>query len=79
MWRSTHKVDSAIRRLVLLKPKMAYQAARERKVKNLVNNLDEAISYVESAESPAEKKERFDKFVDLFEAILAYHKAKGGK
>lgn len=79
MWRSEGQGEAALRRLVLLKPKMAYQAARESKVRNLVKCLDEAIGYVEKAENLEQKEQRFNKFVELFEAILAYHKAKGGK
>ena len=79
MWRSEGEQVAAMRRLVLLKPKMAYQAAREPKVKNLVLNLDQAISFIEKAKDPQEQESRFMKFVELFEAILAYHKAKGGR
>lgn len=79
MWRSGGQSQAAMRRLILLKPKMAYQAARERKVENLVKGLSEAIGFVERAENDAQQEERFTKFVELFEAILAYHKAKGGR
>lgn len=79
MWRTEGHEKAAIRRLVLLKPKMAYQAARENKAKNLVRNLDEAIRFVENADTPEEQEVRFNKFVELFEAVLAYHKAQGGR
>lgn len=64
----------ANRSLILLKPKMAYQAKREsgQAVSNLVKVLDPAINLVEG------KEENFTRFVDFFEAILAYHKAYGG-
>ena len=78
-WRSEGEQEAAMRRLVLLKPKMAYQAARQKEVKRLVVNLDQAINFVEKANDPQEQEARFMKFVELFEAILAYHKAKGGK
>lgn len=60
---------------VLLKPKLAYAAARagERGVQELRDVLTEAIDAVESDEG------KFARFVDFFEAILAYHKAAGGK
>ena len=68
----------ALRQLLLLKPKMAYQANRKRSVSALQMVLDEAINKV--AEGDEEKaRERFQNFVDFFEAILAYHKAAGGK
>jgi CRISPR-associated protein Csm2 len=65
----------ARRELLLLKPKMAYQAKRERGrgVKRLTDVLSEAIDLVEN------DRQRFQHFVDFFEAILAYHKAHGGK
>jgi CRISPR-associated protein Csm2 len=80
----------ALRRLVLLKPKMAYRARKERgqAVKMLVNVLDPAIDFVVQApDRPAgaspgtgnNKDDNFQRFVELFEAILAYHKAFGGR
>lgn len=79
MWRSEGQKVAAMRRLVLLKPKMAYQSAREHKINKLVSGLNEAIGYVEQAENNKQQEERFMKFIELFEAILAYHKAKGGR
>jgi len=64
----------ARRELLLLKPKMAYQAKRERGrgVQQLTEVLDQAIDLVQ------DDRTRFQHFVDFFEAILAYHKAYGG-
>ncbi|MFQ3610511.1 MAG: type III-A CRISPR-associated protein Csm2 [Fimbriimonadales bacterium] len=61
--------------LVMLKPKMAYAAARAtgKGAKTLAHVLSTAIDAV------GEDREMFKRFVDLFEAILAYHKAAGGK
>jgi len=68
----------AVRRLSMLKPKLAYQAARSSTVNLLRDVLSDAIDEVLKA--PADKQnERFARFVELFEAILAYHRAKGGK
>jgi CRISPR-associated protein Csm2 len=68
----------AVRRLNMLKPKLSYQAARSNTVNYLRDVLTDAIDEVVKA--PAEKRdERFKRFVDLFEAILAYHRAEGGK
>ncbi len=70
--------QEAVRRLTMLKPKLAYQAARSNTVSHLRDVLSEAIDQVVRA--PTEKQsERFERFVDLFEAILAYHRAQGGK
>jgi len=65
---------TAQRELLLLKPKMAYQAKRERGkgVQMLTDVLSDAIDLV------GKDRKRFQHFVDFFEAILAYHKAHGG-
>jgi len=64
----------AARQFMLLKPKLAYQAKRERGrgVEQLAKVLTPAIDMV------GEDRERFQRFVDFFEAILAYHTAYGG-
>ena len=64
----------AQRDLLLLKPKMAYQARRERGrgVQMLTDVLSDAIDLVGS------DRTKFQYFVDFFEAVLAYHKAHGG-
>ncbi|MCX7839377.1 MAG: type III-A CRISPR-associated protein Csm2 [Anaerolineae bacterium] len=68
----------AIRRLSMLKPKLAYQAARSSTVNQLRDVLSDAIDEVLKA--PDDKRDQtFERFVELFEAILAYHRAKGGK
>lgn len=63
--------------LILLKPKLAYVAARapkdrEANTKRLKDALTEAINQVDS-------DEKFKNFVNFFEATLAYHKASGGQ
>lgn len=68
----------AMRRLNMLKPKMDYQAARAKPVELLRDVLRDAITQVDAA-SGEERNRRFRVFMDLFEAILAYHRAKGGR
>lgn len=60
---------------VLLKPKLAYAAARAdtQGAKDLKDVLTWAIDEVGGDEA------KFARFVDFFEAILAYHKAAGGR
>jgi len=63
---------------VLLKPKLAYAAARaardnERGAQELKDVLTWAIDEVGADET------KFARFVDFFEAILAYHQAAGGR
>lgn len=71
----------AFRQIVLLKPKLAYQAGRERGrgrgVEELKNVLEPCIDEIRNA-NDSDRKLYFDRFVDFFEAILAYHKAAGG-
>jgi len=74
MW-DTRKAD-AIRRLNMLKPKLAYQTARSASVKHLQEVLSEAITEVENSK---DKDRAFGRFMDLFEAILAYHRGSGGR
>lgn len=67
----------AMRKLLLLKPKMAYRAKREgRGVAELRSVLDPAIDLVVGGADP---QANFKRFVDFFEAILAYHRAEGGR
>ncbi|RMF28348.1 MAG: type III-A CRISPR-associated protein Csm2 [Chloroflexi bacterium] len=88
-WGIQGRRDQALRRLILLKPKMAYRARKERgkAVEDLVQVLDPALDLViqapprpDDAGPGAENNQddNFQRFVDFFEAILAYHKAYGG-
>ncbi len=80
-WRSKDApdADKAFRQVMLLRPKMAYQAKRTANLANLKTALDEAITTI-GAETDKEKRfMRFQRFVEFFEAILAYHAAAGGR
>lgn len=75
-----HNPERAHRRLILLKPKMAYRVGKERRnsrereaIEHLVGVLTPAVDLVQG------KEEHFQRFVEFFEAILAYHKAYGGR
>lgn len=72
-WKIDERKEKAKRQLILLKPKMAYRARRERGrgVQDLVDVLTPSIDLVKDDDD-------FTRFVDFFEAILAYHKAYGG-
>ncbi len=59
--------------LIMLKPKLAYAAARNRGVTPLKEALTQAIDKV------GDDPQRFKNFVDFFEATLAYHKVHGGQ
>lgn len=60
------------RRILLLKPRMAYQAARiqtrETAMERLKQVLERAIDHI------GDNPDRFQRFVDFFEAIVAYHR-----
>lgn len=58
--------------LIMLKPKLAYAAARNPDVTALKEALTQAIDRVDNSQ------EKFKNFVDFFEATLAYHRAAGG-
>ena len=62
-------------RLQLLRPKLAYTAKKDNKARAIIfrDVLSTAILNVEG------NSENFQRFVNLFEAILAYHKAHGGR
>ena len=59
--------------LIMLKPKLAYAAARNNEVTDLKDALTQAIDRI------GDDPQRFKNFVDFFEATLAYHKAAGGR
>lgn len=76
----TEKTKDNVRRLLLLKPRMKYQATRERRAEPLLTVLASAIDKVVLTDSvPQSQYKRFGYFVEFFEAILAYHTAEGGK
>jgi CRISPR-associated protein Csm2 len=77
LW-DTNQLD-ARRRLNMLKPKLDYQVDRHRQVKGLRDVLTPAIDEVDGAPDTDERNRRFQRFMDLFEAILAYHRAFGGR
>lgn len=70
----------AYRSAILLRPKLAYQAKRERGrgIEELQDVLDPCLEILQKELDDEKRKLYFDRFVDFFEAILAYHKAAGG-
>jgi CRISPR-associated protein Csm2 len=80
-------VSSWFREVVLLRPKLAYYAEREKKSKTktkgmelLQNVLEPAIIQIaEPGLDQNQRQQRFNYFVDFFEAIVAYHKKHGGR
>lgn len=60
------KEDEAGRRLLLLKPRLYYQAARQSKLQALRQTIEPVIDAVGG------DRRRFQRFVEFFEAIVAY-------
>lgn len=58
--------------IVLLKPKLAYAAARQEAAKPLSEVMSAAIDKVHDLKD-------FERLVQMIESIIAYHKAEGGR
>jgi CRISPR-associated protein Csm2 len=81
MWRIEGQRDQARKLLILLKPRLSYQAAKESKklgVGDLASLVTEGIDAVISGSAEG-IDERFVRFVDWFEALLAYHRTQDEK
>lgn len=77
--RENKDTGEAQRRLRLLMPKLAYQTARTQPLEQLSKALTEGIDVVFKANDAAERSKRFHKLMQFLEAVLAYHRAKGGR
>ncbi len=69
----------AMHELNLLKPRLAYAASRHSVVRHLADVLNPAIDAVLENANQEQALQRFGNFLDYFEAILAYHRAAGGR
>ena len=65
--------------LDLLRPKLAYAAARQRKADGNPGPVEPLRKVLEAAIKKVDKPEDFTRLVQLIESIIAYHKAEGGK
>ncbi len=72
-------IRDQLRNVLLLKPRLAYQAKRKDEVRPLADVLSDAIDYIAADRSVVVQSDRFQRFVELFEAIIAYHTSYGGK
>lgn len=82
------KFEEAVRRAHLLDPKIAYRAKRiaerERKATEAAELIADVLKtalriVLEKKEDREEVHARYLRFLEFFEAIVAYHKAHGGK
>jgi CRISPR-associated protein Csm2 len=81
LWMEAQKgwTDVLTRKVHLLIPKLEYAARKEVAVKALRAVLVRSIREVLEGGNHDEIRKRFERFVEFFEAILAYHYAFGGK
>ena len=70
--------ERALRRLHLLRPKLAYRRARVQELEPLAEVLDRAVVEVVSAGDAAQRHDRFRRLMEFMEAVVAYHKFHGG-
>lgn len=75
---SQEDAKSSYRQILLLRPKLAYQEGRVSKsqsdaIRAMRSVLDQSIDQIKG------DVKRFKRFAEFFEAILAYHKAYGGR
>lgn len=77
LWTRDPKM--ALHRLYLLKPRLAYRAARIQELWPLAKVLERTVDEVVSAGTDEGKRDRFRRLMEFVEAIVAYHKARGGE
>lgn len=65
--------------VLLLKPRIAYATARNKGLGDLAQVITKAIDVINQGRDDAQNQEYFQRFCKGFEAILAYHRAAGGK
>jgi CRISPR-associated protein Csm2 len=71
--------NQSLRQLLLLKPKLAYARGRaDGRKRDSFKKLEDALAAAIDAVE-VKQPETFKRFCNFFEAILAYHKANGGK
>lgn len=76
------KFSDIKQQFILLKPRLAYAAKKEKEDKPGLNELKDALDLAIDAVLSSEEKKQdsaFSNFADFFEAIIAYHRAEGGK
>ena len=67
------------RRLILLKPKLAYAAGRHNTLKSFQSFQSFMVQAIDGVVNSNAKKQALTNFFDLLEAVVAYHKFHGGQ
>ncbi|SHK45469.1 type III-A CRISPR-associated protein Csm2 [Rhodothermus profundi] len=75
-WRHDQDFQKLRRDLVMLKPRLAYAAGRQREVREMSEAFRKAINAVLASKDFGEALRNF---FDLIEAVVAYHKYYGDK
>jgi len=72
-WASADEQDAtSLREILLLKPRLKYQSQRIPAMGDLSETMIVLIDLVKN-------RKQFQRFVDFFEAVVAYHKVYGGR
>lgn len=70
--RINYKDDDGPYEVSMLRAKFAYAAGRHKSITGLQRVVDEALKCIKN-------ERQFQRFVDFFEAVVAYHRALGGR
>ncbi len=72
--RPDHTPEDINRRLIFLKPKLAYASGRQNELKRLRNVLVQAIDSIVQSNDPERTRRARENFFILMESIVAYHR-----
>ena len=72
--RLDHTPEDINRRLIFLKPKLAYASGRQNRLKRLRDVLVQAIDSVVQSNDPERTRRARENFFILMESIVAYHR-----
>ena len=79
--QATNDFEKSKDDVLMLKPKLAYakgRAKRDNKIHNLFTEMSKALNVIDYKDNKKGEKD-FNNFIKIFEAVVAYHKASGGK
>jgi len=76
---NSQKFEDNLTDIYLLKPKLAYAAARTDSKYNRIHDFAAGLGLMLDAVSQSGKQQHFENFTKFVEAVVAYHKFYGGK
>jgi CRISPR-associated protein Csm2 len=71
--------EKKVSELLMLKPQLAYAVGRDIKNNRNQTKITDFEKHISPLIGEIKEKQHFNNFVNLIEAIVAYHKAKGGQ